>query len=444
MAFPEQSESPPLNSADFPCSTEPSCSFGRSEEPSRLPAARHHSTRGSRQRVSIKRIFSSTPTATAGRREEGHVGVTAAAVSAACSEISASEVPGHVGGCEEGSTSSGLFPATGNRRHDKGMGQLGDEAASCGEGSTNSSKPEASDGRLARAHAEATSESLQPGLLLPGYVDSEREFMVIGRNNANDPDDNSNDSLSFPLPRGHADYLSCLPVVPLLRDIDDNSSSPLPAEYSLSLPPVSNVVDQQYQRLNSLRGSGWVPPSPEVDDPESLPDQEYGGTEETDKHFPFEQAAAKRLSAFDDVRATATVSCKAQHSQGAGSSKHDQLSTASAADADGLASGAAPTSAVHAVATKKLNSGGSADGECLERQTQPSTSSEVTVLVTQALTNVKDAVAAAAAKKFGTGTPSVGRSQRPVHEEKERSMADSQADCGEPSAKKQRHELHQE
>ena len=352
----------------------------------------------------------------------------AATTSTACSELPVSEALSCVGGAGDGSGSSKLLPAA--RNAVRGPGPLGGEGANCGErsaASSSSSSPEASARRPAGTFAEAPSKSLQPALLLPGYTESEREFMVIGRNNANDPDDNSNDSLSFPLPRGGADYLSCLPVAPLLRDIDDYSSSPLPVEYSLSLPSMSNVVDQQYQRLNSLRGSGWVPPSPEVDDPESLPDHEVAGAEEADRHFRFDDAAAKRPSAFDDVRATAAVSCKVQHGRGAGNSKLGQQSTPSAVAVDGLGSGAVP-SPVCAVATRKLRSGGPVTVGCLGNpRSSPSSSVEVTALVTDALT---------AGVEAGT-SPQTAKSRS-------RTAAHSQVDREEPSAKKQRRKMHQE
>ena len=401
-AFSEQSGSPsPANSAELPRSIEPR----RSEESSSLPAT------------------------------QGRVGVEAATTSTACSELPASEALSCVGGTGDGSASSKLFPAA--RNAVRGLGPLGGEGANCGERSaeSSSSSPEASAMRTAGTFTEAPNESLQPALLLPGYTESEREFMVIGRNNANDPDDNSNDSLSFPLPRGGADYLSCLPVAPLLRDIDDYSSSPLPVEYSLSLPSMSNVMDQQYQRLNSLRGSGWVPPSPEVDDPESLPDREVAGAEGADRHFRFDDAAAKRPSAFDDVRATAAASCKVQHGRGAGNSKLGQQSTPSTVDVDGLGSGAVP-SPVCAIATRKLRSGGPVTVGCLgNSRSSPSSSVEVTALVTDTLTTVKDAVSAAGVEA-GAG-PQTAKSRS-------RTAAHSQVDREEPSAKKQRRKMHQE
>ena len=401
-AFPEQSRSPPPeNSAEFPRLIEP----GRSEESSPLPAT------------------------------QGRVGVKATTTSTACSELPASEALSRVGGTGDGSASSKLLPAA--RNAVRGPGQLGGEGTNCRERSaaSSSSSPEVPARRPAGSFAEAPSESLQPALLLPGYTESEREFMVIGRNNANDPDDNSNDSLSFPLPRGGADYLSCLPVAPLLRDIDDYSSSPLPVEYSLSLPSMSNVVDQQYQRLNSLRGSGWVPPSPEVDDPESLPDRELAGAEEADKRFRFDDAAAKRPSAFDDVRATAAASCKAQHGRGGGNSKLGHPSTPSAVDADGLGSGAVP-SPVCAVATRKLRSGGPITVGCSgNSRSSLSSSGEVTAPVTDTLTNVKDAASAAGDEAGASLQTAKSRS---------RTVAHSQVDREEPSAKKQRRKMHQE
>ena len=403
-AFSEQSGSPPpANSAELPRSIEPR----RSEESSSLPAT------------------------------QGRVGVEAATTSTACSELPASEALSCVGGAGDGSGNSKMLPAA--RNAVRGPGPLGGEGANCGErsaaSSSSSNSPEALARRPAGTFAEAPSKSLQPALLLPGYTESEREFMVIGRNNANDPDDNSNDSLSFPLPRGGADYLSCLPVAPLLRDIDDCPSSPLPVEYSLSLPSMSNVVDQQYQRLNSLRGSGWVPPSPEVDDPESLPDHEVAGAGEADRHFRFDGAAAKRPSAFDDVRATAAVSCKVQHGRGAGNSKLGQQSTPSAVDVHGLGSGAVP-SPVCAIATRKLRSGGPVTAGCLGNpRSSPSSSVEVTAVVTDALTTVKDAVSAAGVEA-GT-SPQTAKSRS-------RTAAHSQVDREEPSTKKQRRKMHQE
>ncbi|KAK7090563.1 uncharacterized protein [Littorina saxatilis] len=65
--------------------------------------------------------------------------------------------------------------------------------------------------------------------------------MLLKSSGDHDPRDNSNDSLSLPLPTDDADYSVILPVAPLLRDIDDYSLAHLPIEYSLSLPLVAGV-----------------------------------------------------------------------------------------------------------------------------------------------------------------------------------------------------------